>query len=99
ALGDWTADEVGLGLGYGGSAVVFGGLLALVAAAHRWTKVSKTVLFWMAFILSRPLGAVLGDFIDKPVAKGGLELSRYSASLVLLAFMTACILYFPKKAA
>lgn len=97
ALGDWTADTAGLG--YTGAAVVFGGLLALVVAAYYWTSVSRTLLFWAAFILTRPLGAVLGDFLDKPVAKGGLELSRYTASLALLAFIVACIVLFPQRAA
>ena len=74
ALGDWTADTAGLG--YTGAAVVFGGLLALVVAAYYWTSVSRTLLFWAAFILTRPLGAVVGDFLDKPVSAGGLALSR-----------------------
>jgi uncharacterized membrane-anchored protein len=99
ALGDWTADEEGLGLGYGGSAVVFGGLLALVTACYFWTRISRTTLFWAAFILTRPLGAVLGDFLDKPLASGGLALSRYTASAVLLAFMALCIVVFPQRAA
>jgi len=100
ALGDWTSDDDGgLGLGYGGAAIVFGSLLALIAAAYFWTKVSHTVLFWAAFILTRPLGAVLGDFLDKPHSKGGLELSRYSASAVLVVFIIACILIFPQRPA
>jgi uncharacterized membrane-anchored protein len=69
ALGDWTADTAGLG--YTGAAVVFGGLLALVVAAYYWTSVSRTLLFWAAFILTRPLGAVVGDFLDKPLSAGG----------------------------
>jgi len=96
ALGDWTADTAGLG--YMGGAVVFSGLLALVVAGYYWTKVSHTFLFWAAFILTRPLGATLGDFLDKPVASGGLALSRYSASAALLAFMIVCILLFKQKA-
>lgn len=99
ALGDWTADEDGLGLGYGGSALVFGGALALVAGLYLAPRVSRTALFWAAFILTRPLGAVLGDFLDKPIAQGGLALSRYVASAVLLAFMTLCILLFRQRAA
>jgi uncharacterized membrane-anchored protein len=97
ALGDWTADTAGLG--YLGGAAVFGVLLALVSAAYYMTKVSRTALFWMAFILTRPLGAVVGDFLDKPVSDGGLALSRYSASVTLLAFIVACILVFPQRAA
>jgi uncharacterized membrane-anchored protein len=97
ALGDWTADTAGIG--YGGAALIFGGLLALVAAAYFWSRLSHTLLFWAAFILTRPLGAVVGDFLDKPIAKGGLELSRYTASLVLLAFIAACIVFLPHRAA
>lgn len=96
ALGDWTADSAGFG--YSGAAVIFGSLLALVAACHFWTRISKTVLFWAAFILTRPLGAVVGDFLDKPLAHGGLNLSRYSASAVLLVLVIACILLFPQRA-
>lgn len=97
ALGDWTADTAGLG--YTGAAVVFGGLLALVVAAYYWTRVSRTLLFWAAFILTRPLGAVVGDFLDKPLSAGGLALSRYSASAALLAFMLTAILLFRQRAA
>lgn len=97
ALGDWTADTAGLG--YMGAAVVFGGLLALVVAAYYWTSVSRTLLFWAAFILTRPLGAVVGDFLDKPLSAGGLALSRYSASAALLAFMLIAILLFRQRAA
>jgi uncharacterized membrane-anchored protein len=70
----------------------------MVAVAYYWTRISRTVLFWAAFILTRPLGAVLGDFLDKPVSHGGLALSRYSASASLLAVMVACILLFPQRA-
>jgi uncharacterized membrane-anchored protein len=97
ALGDWTADAAGLG--YLGSAAVFGSLLALVAAASFWTALSRTALFWTAFILTRPLGAVVGDFFDKPLADGGLALSRFAASAVLLGFILACILVLPQRAA
>ena len=97
ALGDWTADSAGLG--YAGGAMVFGALLALVVAAWRWTRISRTTLFWAAFILTRPLGAVVGDFLDKPVAAGGLAVSRYSASIALLVFIGACILVFHQRAA
>lgn len=97
ALGDWTADTAGLG--YTGAAVVFGALLLLVVAAYRWTGVSRTLLFWSAFILTRPLGAVVGDFLDKPLSAGGLALSRYSASAALLAFMLAGMVLFRQRAA
>jgi uncharacterized membrane-anchored protein len=97
ALGDWTADTAGLG--YEGGAIVFGTLLMLVVAAYYWTKISHTILFWAAFILTRPLGAVVGDYLDKPIASGGLELSRYSASIALLAFIVACIFIFEHKPA
>jgi len=97
ALGDWTADTAGLG--YTGAALVFGGLLALIAAAYYWTSLSRTLLFWAAFILTRPLGAVVGDFLDKPLNAGGLALSRYSASAALLAFMLTAILLFRQCAA
>lgn len=90
ALGDWIADGP---LGYLGSAVVFGSLLAILAAAYWKTKISHVMLFWAAFILTRPLGAVVGDFLDKPIAKGGLDLSRVGASAVLLVAMTALILF------
>jgi uncharacterized membrane-anchored protein len=97
ALGDWTADTAGLG--YLGAAAVFGALLLLVAVAYWWTSISHTLLFWAAFVLTRPLGAVVGDFLDKPVASGGLALSRYSASAVLLVFIAACILLLKQRAA
>ena len=97
ALGDWTADTAGLG--YGGGAVIFGTMLAVIAAAYYRTRISHTVLFWAAFILTRPLGAVVGDFLDKPVSHGGLALSRYSASATLLALIALCIFIFPHKAA
>jgi len=97
ALGDWTADSAGFG--YGGSALIFGALLALVAAAYFWTRISRTALFWAAFVLTRPLGAVVGDFLDKPLGDGGLELSRYSASAALLVLIALCIFVFPQRAA
>jgi uncharacterized membrane-anchored protein len=97
ALGDWTADTAGLG--YVGAGLIFGGLLALVAALYLWTGISRTILFWAAFVLTRPLGAVVGDFLDKPVSKGGLALSRYLASAVLLGFIALCISVFPQRAA
>jgi uncharacterized membrane-anchored protein len=97
ALGDWIAD--GAGLGYGGAAILFGAMLALVAAAYYRTTISRTTLFWAAFILTRPLGAVVGDFLDKPLSHGGLELSRYSASAVLLALIMLCVFLLPQRAA
>jgi uncharacterized membrane-anchored protein len=97
ALGDWTADTAGMG--YGGGAIVFGAMLRVIAAAYFRTKVSHTVLFWAAFILTRPLGAVVGDFLDKPISKGGLELSRYSASAVLFLLIVSCIFIFSHKPA
>ncbi|MGN6513843.1 MAG: COG4705 family protein [Lysobacteraceae bacterium] len=97
ALGDWTADTAGLG--YTGAAIVFGALLVLLAAAYYWTRLSRTALFWTAFILTRPLGATLGDFLDKPVAHGGLALSRYTASLALLAAMLVLVVALPHRAA
>lgn len=97
ALGDWTADTAGLG--YTGAAMVFGALLLMLVAAYFWTRLSRTFLFWAAFILTRPLGAVVGDFLDKPVSAGGLELSRYSASLTLLAFILTSLLVFRQRAA
>lgn len=96
ALGDWTSDTAEMG--YLGAAVLFGGLLAVLIGLYFWTKISRTFLFWAAFILTRPLGAVLGDFLDKPIAKGGLELSRYSASAALFVFMAGCILTFKQRA-
>ena len=97
ALGDWTADTAGFG--YSGGAIVFGTLLAAVAAAYYWTKISHTLLFWAAFILTRPLGAVVGDFLDKPINKGGLELSRYSASATLIVLIVFCIFIFSHRPA
>ena len=97
ALGDWTADTAGLG--YLGAAAIFAGLLLVVVAAYFWTKASRTMLFWIAFILTRPLGAVVGDFLDKPLANGGLELSRYTATAVLAVAIAACVLLLPHRAA
>jgi uncharacterized membrane-anchored protein len=99
ALGDWTADSVGLGLGYGGASVLFGALLAALALAYYRSRISRTALFWAAFILTRPLGATVGDFLDKPLAAGGLALSRYSASAALLAFMVLILVACPQRAA
>ena len=97
ALGDWTADTAGVG--YAGGVMIYTALLTVIVAACYWTNISRTVLFWVAFILTRPLGAVVGDFLDKPMNAGGLALSRYSASAALLAVMVACILIFPQSAA
>lgn len=96
ALGDWTADTAGLG--YTGGAMVFSGLLAIVVGLYFFTSVSRTILFWLAFVLTRPLGAVVGDYLDKPVDMGGLALSRYIASAVLLGFIVVCLLAFKQKA-
>jgi uncharacterized membrane-anchored protein len=96
ALGDWMADDTGLG--YTGAALVFGAALALVAAAYFWTRISHVLLFWMAFILTRPLGATVGDYLDKPIDDGGLALSRPVASLVLGIAMLALIFILPQRA-
>jgi uncharacterized membrane-anchored protein len=96
ALGDWAADS---GLGYGGGALVFGAALAVIACVYFWTTTSRVLLFWTAFILTRPLGATVGDFFDKPHAQGGLGVSRPLASLILTVFILACILLLPQKAA
>jgi uncharacterized membrane-anchored protein len=95
ALGDWIADA---GPGYGGGALVFGAALAGLAALYYSTNVSRVALFWMAFILTRPLGATVGDLLDKPLAKGGLELSRPLASAVLGAVIVVLILLLPQRA-
>lgn len=103
ALGDFlaasrTANPAGMGLGYEVGALVFGAGLALVAAAYFFTNLTHTLLFWAAFILTRPLGATLGDLLDKPLAGGGLALSRLTASAVLAAIIVGCILFLPQKA-
>ncbi len=100
ALGDWTADTAGLG--YVGGAAIFGGLIAVVAVLYFTTKLSRTALFWAAFVLTRPLGAVIGDFLDKPTDQGGLALSRYAASATLLVLIGLLVFVFkhrPAKAA
>jgi uncharacterized membrane-anchored protein len=96
ALGDWMADTNGFG--YEAGAVVFATGLAVVAAAYFWTQISHTLLFWAAFILTRPLGATLGDLLDKPHEHGGLEISRYLASGILAAIIVALILILPQRA-
>lgn len=106
ALGDWMAADPSdpaattgaLSLGYLGGAAVFGGALAIVAALYFWTKVSRIILFWVAFILTRPLGATVGDFLDKPLDHGGLNLSRPLASLALAAIILALVLLLPQRA-
>jgi len=97
ALGDWVADSADLG--YTGAAIVFGVMLALVAAAYYGTRLSRTWLFWGAFILTRPFGAVVGDFLDKPLDAGGLALSRFAASAALLGFIAVCLLLFRQRPA
>jgi uncharacterized membrane-anchored protein len=96
ALGDWMADSTGLG--YEGGALVFGAALAIVAAAYYWTSVSRVTLFWTAFILTRPLGATVGDFLDKPIKDGGLALSRPLASAAIAVFILLCLLILPQRA-
>lgn len=97
ALGDWVADTESLG--YLGAAAIFGGILAVIALLYYLTSVSRVILFWIAFITTRPLGAVVGDFLDKPHANGGLELSRYMATLLLFIVIVALILIFPQRPA
>jgi uncharacterized membrane-anchored protein len=97
ALGDFLADSSGLG--YGGGALVFGAALVAIALAWWLTDVSRVFLFWAAFILTRPLGATVGDLLDKPRADGGLALDRFTASAVLAAFMIACLFAFTQKPA
>jgi uncharacterized membrane-anchored protein len=99
ALGDWVADsDTGWGLGYEGGAALFGAGLLVVVAMYFWTSMSRTALFWAAFILTRPLGATVGDYLDKPVAEGGLALSRYVASGALVAAMVLLVLLLPQRA-
>jgi uncharacterized membrane-anchored protein len=96
ALGDWIADTGGLG--YEGGALVFAAALAVIAGLYFWTRASRVLLFWAAFILTRPLGATIGDFLDKPVSNGGLALSRPLASAVIAAFIIACLFALPQRA-
>jgi len=95
ALGDWAADG---GLGYLGGALTFGAALVVLAGLYLWTRVSRVFLFWAAFILTRPLGATIGDFFDKPMAQGGLDISRPLASLLLAVAIVALILVLPQRA-
>jgi uncharacterized membrane-anchored protein len=99
ALGDYVASEDGLGLGYLVSGAVFGGMMLVLVALYYSTSVSRTILFWIAFILTRPLGAVTGDFLDKPVDDGGLGVNRYALTAVLLLAIVAAIFLFPQKPA
>ncbi|GAC1414002.1 MAG: membrane protein [Novosphingobium sp.] len=96
ALGDWTADETPLG--YLGSAALFGALLAIIALLYWKTAISRVALFWAAFILTRPLGATVGDFLDKPLAQGGLDLGRDMATLVLVVAIALCLWRIPQRA-
>ena len=95
ALGDWLADTGGLG--YEGGALVFAAGLTVIAALYFWTNVSRVMLFWTAFILTRPLGATVGDFLDKPVKQGGMALSRPLASAVIAVFIIVCLLVFKQR--
>jgi uncharacterized membrane-anchored protein len=95
ALGDWMADTGGLG--YAGGALVFAAGLAVLAFAYYWTDMSRVLLFWAAFILTRPLGATIGDFLDKPHNHGGLALSRPTASAVIAVLILACVLLLPQR--
>jgi len=95
ALGDWMADSTGLG--YEGGALVFAAGLAILAALYYWTGVSRVFLFWAAFILTRPLGATVGDLLDKPLSDGGLALSRPIATAVIGAFIILCLLILPQR--
>ncbi|MFL5236588.1 MAG: hypothetical protein ACJ8EL_03130 [Rhizomicrobium sp.] len=102
ALGDWIAaapdeDPPGMGLGYTGAAVVFGAALAIIASLYFWSRISHVLLFWAAFILTRPLGATVGDFLDKPLNHGGLALSRPLASAVIAILIVGCIVLFPQR--
>ncbi len=96
ALGDWVASTNGLG--YGGGVILFAGALAVVLALYAFTQTSRVTLFWVAFILTRPLGATLGDLLDKPVTSGGFEISRYLASAILAGLIVALIAVLPKRA-
>ena len=97
ALGDWFADTADLG--YLGAAAVFGGALLVLVLLYYFTSVSHVILFWIAFILTRPLGAVVGDFLDKPAEDGGLELSRYAATAIIFVLIVLAVLIFPQRPA
>jgi uncharacterized membrane-anchored protein len=95
ALGDWTADT--MGLGYSGGIALFSSLILILLILYKFTNVSRTLLFWTTFILTRPLGAVVGDFLDKPLSAGGLDLSRFAASIVILIAILLCIHFSNKQ--
>jgi uncharacterized membrane-anchored protein len=97
ALGDWTADTAGMG--YLGAALIFGAMLLGVLLLYLYTRASRTLLFWAAFVLTRPLGAVIGDYLDKPLAQGGLALSRYTATIALFVVIVVLVLVLPQRAA
>lgn len=97
ALGDWTADTAGLG--YLGAALIFGAMLLVILLLYLYSQVSRALLFWAAFVLTRPLGAVIGDYLDKPAAEGGLELSRYTATIALFVLIALLVLAIPQRAA
>jgi uncharacterized membrane-anchored protein len=101
ALGDWVAgsDSGGLGLGYEYGALIFGAALLIVGVLYFWSNIPRTAIFWAAFILTRPLGATLGDFLDKPISQGGLEVNRLFASVILLVFMALCVSVLPQRPA
>jgi uncharacterized membrane-anchored protein len=101
ALGDFVAgsDEGGLGLGYEYGALIFGAGLLVVGALYYWSRISRTAIFWAAFILTRPLGATLGDLLDKPISQGGLQISRLYASLILVGLMALCVVLIPQRPA
>jgi uncharacterized membrane-anchored protein len=95
ALGDWLADT--RGFGYERGALVFAAAIGVVVALYHWTTVSRVILFWVAFILTRPLGATVGDFLDKPIADGGLALSRPLASAAIAAALVVLIIVLPQR--
>jgi uncharacterized membrane-anchored protein len=97
ALGDWTADTAGMG--YLGAALIFSAMLLVVLLLYLYTRASRTLLFWAAFVLTRPLGAVIGDYLDKPLAQGGLAMSRYTATIVLFVLIAVLVLVIPQRAA
>jgi uncharacterized membrane-anchored protein len=99
ALGDYVASDDGLGLGYISSGAIFGGMMVILALLYYLTSVSRTILFWIAFILTRPLGAVTGDFLDKAPDEGGLGVNRYLLTAILLVLIVAAIFIFPQRPA
>lgn len=97
ALGDWTADSPGFG--YAGATLVFGRIFLVVTIAYYFTSISRAALFWTAFVITRPLGAVVGDYLDKPVSSGGLEFSRYTSTGILLVAIVLLVFVLPQRAA